>query len=330
MKNNIYTLDEWFEKWLDIYKKDITGTTRDSYETVYKNISCELGDMILSELKPISFLEVFNDMEEIGYAQSTIKVTRILLNQIMEKAVENELVFKNPVPNIKLNSDNKKKKGLTREEQRKLLNYIIASNHKQKVLIIVLLSTGLRSGEIRALTWQDIDFEKNRIYITKSLREYHIKGKRIVEKAKPKTQKSIRVIPINKELKTCLLEYKENYPKVDTKTYEIFGDLLFSKGGEYIKQDTLTYIFRCISREMEEEGCDIGEIRPHMLRHAFASRCLEAGMSPKFIANILGHESIKTTLDIYTHVNEEYLNEEIQKLEGKELYIEKNEVNDSQ
>lgn len=321
------TLDDWYGEWKRIYKNGISKKTINGYDVCYRNISNELGGMKLSDLTPLHFMDVFNDLEEYGFSKFTIRQIKMVIKNALKAAVENNLIPNNPVPEIyKMEDQPSEKRALTIGEQKLLLSYIQNTDYEYSEMIIILLLTGMRSGELRALTWSDVNFKDNVIYVNKSIREHYIDGKGYIESNNPKTKRSVRQIPMSVESKHFFKKLKQKNRVVDLKTHKKFGNLVFCKEGSVITQNDMRYIFSCLIRDMNATGHEIKEIRPHMLRHTFATRCFESGLSIKSVSEMLGHVSIRTTLNIYTHPNQESLAKEMAKLNQENIRLVDKEV----
>lgn len=142
-------------------------------------------------------------------AHNTIQGIIQVLKQGFKFACELELITKNPTLKIKLPSSTEKEvQALSREEQKIIENYCFKSHKANYIGIIISLYTGIRLGELLALTWQNIDFDKKLMFIKKTAYSAKVEGKNIIVIDKPKTKKANRVIPIPDKLLSILLEYK--------------------------------------------------------------------------------------------------------------------------
>ena len=179
-------------------------------------------------------------------------------------------------------------------------------------LFVVAINTGLRPGELFALTEDDIDFEKNEIKVNKTLlyqkldgdtqKEFHIDP--------PKTKSSYRTVPINSFCKEALQEQIILHKIIcDNSPYKgklDFPDLLFTTkfGTPLNSQLYLQAIGRIVDEiNLTKDPLDAMEkFSGHTFRHTFATRCFEAGIPPKTVQSYLGHASLQMTMDLYTSV----------------------------
>ena len=169
---------------------------------------------------------------------------------------------------------------------------------KYKVYFETLYYCGLRKGEANALSWKDIDFNKHTISINKSI-TLKIKGEEYVILS-PKTKNSIRVLPMSKvlenDLKLLYMEYIE---------YNNFSHQWFVFGGPYPLKDTTI----CNKKNINCKNANIKQIRIHDFRHSCASLLINNGASISLVAKYLGHSNITTTLNTYTHMFKNEMND---------------------
>ncbi len=304
------TVDAWYQYWIDNVKGDnIRFNTRRNYNDRYeRNIKPLIGNMPIKEVKPLHCQNVLNQMAD-SYANSVIEHSRLVMWMLFDSALENELIPKNPVTkSVKCTSGRKPKemRALTLEEQKLFLETVKGtSNYNQYALI---LQTGLRTGEMIGLRWSDVDFENRVIHIRRTMEYRHSVGEwRIGE---PKTKNSVRDVPLTQEAVEILKNQKEKLKLLKVRPIE-FSDMVFlcrdgtpTKNSAY---DTKLFYY-----------CDkvgIERFSMHVLRHTFATRCIEAGMKPKTLQMILGHSNIGITMNLYVHVTDEEKEKEVQSVE---------------
>lgn len=304
------TVDAWFKYWItEIKGKNVRPNTIRNYNERYnKNIKDHIGNLLLSEVKPLHCQGILNKMAD-TYRNSTIEQTRVALFTLFESAVENELIIKNPVTKgIKCISGkpSKEKRVLTLEEQRLFLEGAKAcSNYNQYAF---LLQTGLRTGEMVGLKWSDIDFDKKIMHIRRTMEYRHSVGEwRIGE---PKSKSGYRDVPLTQEAINILTNQKKKLTHMKVIPMEFSEFVFLSRKGEPTKNSTYdTKLFYYCDK------IGIKRFSMHTLRHTFATRCIEAGMQPKTLQIILGHSNIGITMNLYVHVTEEQKTKEIQDIE---------------
>lgn len=230
-----------------------------------------------------------------GLAVKTKRNIRNVLNGIMVLAVQENVIGFNPLTKIPVFRETKKenRRALTGEEVHQLLHALDAYYEKKKnyksvnmliyPYVYLAIYTGARRGELCALTWDDIDVEKCTVSINKSINEH-------LDIEVPKTTNAYRVNVIPKDVMAKLLPFK------DSKCNKVFHTCT----GEYIKPSNIARAFRNILK-----FGSLPHIRLHELRHTLATLALQAGVPITDISKQLGHASISTTLDFYSHASNE-------------------------
>lgn len=187
--------------------------------------------------------------------------------------------------------DKKEIKILNAEEILTLENYCSLYTEYKTIGIYFSLLTGMRLGEICALKWNDIDLKNGLVSVNKTLQRVYLeKGKTQIVIDKPKSECSIRKIPIPKKLLNIL---KNIY---HTKSFTGDEFILTGKVDKYVEPRTLERTFeKCL------KTCKIQHFKFHALRHTYATNCIRIGMDPKSLSILLGHANINITLEKYVH-----------------------------
>ena len=317
------TLNEWFDVYAKVYYvKKVKFTTYSSSIAAYNRYirnSC-LGQMPLKEIRNIHVQSYLN---ELMAANPNLKQGTILdyispLKAAFRQAIKCGYIHISPADNIVLPQQTSiKKEALTKEEQDLFLSY--AEKTVYFHLFRFLLLTGLRCGEALALTWNDIDMKNRLIKINKTVSVVTGKRKEICRNANikvgntmhtlttPKTNQSIRTIPISDSCYQVLSLLFESKNKET--------DLVFhTKNNNYVSIANVDISIKKICSHINKHSDRIKPFSAHTLRHTFATRCFENGLSAKTVQTLLGHSNIATTMNIYTHVTRNFAFDEINKV----------------
>lgn len=303
------TVDAWYEIWIDMKRRTVKQGTVFNYSFNYKkHIKPKIGEKEIRKVNPLICQKVLNDMSDSGMKNSTEHIVKAIMSNMFEYAVQNDVISKNPCKKAVKVSGKEQEERLPMNlvEQKKFINLITGG--KYEYIFRFVLQTGLRVGEALALRWSDIDYENNILTICRSLNEDKSKKEWIFEKTKSKAGE--RNVPLTKEARRILSLVKEQQKGYAVNI--VYGDLVFrNPDGKCIIRHRLSARLNYI--------CKLNGMRTismHILRHTFATRCIEAGMNPKALQSIMGHETISTTLDLYVKANDDYKIEEISKVEN--------------
>lgn len=306
-KQDNITVSGWFNIWMKEYKEPTVkagtvGVYRDNFRSY---IEKPLGKKKLKDIRPEHIQKIYNDLNKKGYSRNTIELVSVVLSGMYKQALKNKIVTENPVPLATLPRVKKHKEPrvMTVEEQRKFLEY--AKESYLNNLFILALTTGMRSGELRGLRWQDIDFKDKTLHINNTL--VYVNKDYLLDT--PKTPTSIREIPLIDSgiaaLKRQKVKQAENRMLLGDKWQNKKGleNLVFTTMTGYpINRDMLRQELNRVIEDIQKDHQDFKHITPHTFRHTFATRCIENGMSPQVLKTILGHSKLSMTMDLYSHV----------------------------
>ena len=316
-RKTMITLNEWFEEWFtEVKAHKVKETSISPMKNNFKRtFGFYIGSMKIKDIKPLDVQKALNTMEQDGMSNSAMREALGRLRECMEFAVGNQLITTNPCLIVEVPWTYKRAKeeiALTQEEQNMLLNEVEDSWYKEMFYFMCL--TGVRVGELGGLKWSDIDFSKKIIMIRRSLSCSYCNGKKKEILVSPKTVNSTRQIPFLGEMGEILKSQKEKQERLKQelgerwRSGEEFQDLVFTTG---MGSPCSRYIVNAVQEQREPKV--IRDFHPHTLRHTFATRCFENQMEPKVVQTLLGHSSISITLNIYTHVLDNKMDEEIKK-----------------
>lgn len=289
-------LDHWYETYCKPNARPATQRTYEGYIRLY--LHPRLGSIPLNKVTTSDIQQMCTWMMtearvdqkngEGGLSDSQVINCYSLCDRVLEKAVAEKLIVRNPAKGCKLppNRPNEMK-DLSREDMQKVL--IQAKEENYYELFLLEFSTGLRLGELMALQWDDVDLVTGELRINKQV---NLVGSKLVI-SEPKTKAAVRTLILPPSVRKVLAEYKTR----------VNSRWLFPSP----KKDDLPIIPSAVSRRLhtllEHAGCE--QVRFHDLRHTFATNALAHGMDIKTLSTILGHVSSATTLNTYSHVTDE-------------------------
>lgn len=303
--SSLYLHNIRFDDLLDNFMKRQRYRVKEStyahyYEMIETHIKPFFGKRAIEQLDN-SFIDQFVDEKlnhgrldgKGGLSTKTVKDLTVLLKHILSYAVEIKCfpegallvnIPKSEKPNIEI---------LTTVEQQKL--EVITKNAESNYLfgIYICLYTGLRIGEICALRWCDVNFEKNTLSVCRTIQRVKNTDKNAKSKTKilidrPKTDSSIRTIPLPAFIMCELSNHKEDNSSQ--------FDYVLTGNNKYIEPRNYYQRYKSVIKQ-----CGIADYTFHALRHTFATRAIECGFDVKSLSEILGHADVKITLERYVH-----------------------------
>lgn len=310
------TLENWMEDWMMQYKKPILKQS--TFENYRLNINVHVrgtavGKKVLNAVTTNDLQKFYNALlepknrDKKSLSVRTVKYIRTIVGSALEQAVKNGMIMKNPNDATVMPREHRKEiKPLAVGEVKQLLDTV--KGEPIFPLILLECTTGLRKGEILGLRWGDIDFVNKELTVNKSLSRVEKEDKADGVKTElilttPKTEKSIRTIPLPNNVIEALLIHKEKQEKNKEEYQEIWQelDMVFCRADGYY------YCPRQLLKDFHAalDKAGIRKCRFHDLRHTVASMLLNAGMDVKDIQELLGHSTITTTLDVYSHISKQ-------------------------
>ena len=287
----VKTLGEVARLWEDDKRHYVKYSTISAYRLILQiHILPAFGNM--SDISEKDIRQFTLDKLDSGLSRKSVTDILVVLKMIMRFGKKTG-IWKYREWDIRLPAAGERHKidVLDTADYLRILDYLRSDISRANIGIYICLTTGIRIGEVCALKWSDIDLKGGVIRIRQTIERIYILdngiGRTELVIGPPKTQNSIRDIPIVSELKTLL----EGCPKPnDTDSYILTGSLRPTEPRTYRNY---------YSRMLERLG--IPHIKFHSLRHSFATMCIKSGCDYKAVSSILGHSDIRTTLNLYVH-----------------------------
>lgn len=305
-------LNDWYKVWLEEYKKNqVKIGTYNNYKKYYESIvRNRLGSKYITEIRGEHIQKLYNELVDEEYALASIKIVSCVLNGCFQQALRNGLIERNPVKLAELPRQKEKKtrQALTKEQQAIFMEY--AKDSYLYNFFAVMLRTGLRNGEMRGIKYTDIDKKSKVLHVQRTLK--YIEGIGYLEDT-PKTRTSNRDIPLTAATLQLLEEQRRYW---GFKVERIDRYLFCNEHGEPLSRERVQAELTRIIKRIVAAGNDFERITPHVFRHTFATRAIEAGMQPQVLKTILGHSSLAMTMDLYSHVLPDTRAEEMEKIAG--------------
>jgi integrase len=305
---NRMTVLEWLTVWLGAIREEVSPKTHERNGEIVDNFLVpELGALPVTKVSPVHISTAYTrwategrrDGKPGGLSPQSRRHIHRILNAALGRAVEHQLIARNPadvlarhLPKV----ERKEMTTLTAEQAARLLEAIKRNRVYWPVLIA--LSTGMRRGEILALRWKNIDLDRGVARVVESLEQ----TKAALRFKAPKTEKARAIILpsfVVEELRRLKLQQAEELLALGVRQS---GETLACArpDSEPMPPRSLTHEFAKVAGRVK----DIPRVRFHDLRHSHATQLLSAGVHPKVAQERLGHSTITTTLDLYSHVTE--------------------------
>lgn len=303
-----------YEEWLPSYKNRVQETTCQRTKDLFRlHILPKFGDKSISKITPVHCQNAINEW---AVKYTNIKQLKSYSSQIFEYAIFAELLQRNPMTNTKLPHREKKESEnyFSLEELKKFLEILNKEESLKHILIFqLLITTGVRKGELSALRWADINFEEQLLHIGKSYATIRTEDPNATRKTiriqkNTKNVSSERILPIDFQTIELLKLWKKEQAEellqfgINTKTKK---QLIFTyvNADGAINQPLHADYSNNIMKRLEKKY-KLKHVTIHGLRHTHATLLLEGGASIKETQDRLGHKNAETTLNTYSHVTE--------------------------
>ena len=315
-----------FSQWADdLYRiKNASGVTQGQKQNYYHTIEWwkeQFAPYSISDVRADDIERALLWMQENGYAARTINFYRSVITQIMERAVGRAIQV-NPAKLVQLSGMGQpaeKRRALTEEEQQ----WIWDTPHRAQPAAIIMMLSGLRRGELSALTWADVDTVNQTITVNKTV-EYPPDGKAYIRNM-TKSAAGMRVVYIPRKL----ADYLDTLPRSNLLVYpSASGRMMTASAWKAVWQSYMAELNRKYGQRtpadlerMKKPGrhkldMTIPPITLHWLRHTFCTLMYFAGVDAVQACAQMGHADVTTTLKIYTHLDQQHKRRSMDKLDA--------------
>ena len=306
------TVDAWYKQWKATYKdpKGLTPKSLGMYDEKYNGyIKPAIGRMKLKDVKDIHLQRLLNG--QAGRSASHVKKIRMVLQEMFRRARQSRLIAYDPAELLELPTvTERRRRSITDKEREAIL--AVAETHRSGLWVLTMLYTGMRPGETAALTWADVDFERNEIHVhaAKESGSGKIKG--------PKTSAGVRDIPIHSALLPKLLAARgqPSAPVFPTGSGGRQNENSLRRLWTGFRRALDIYMGAETYRNQIIQSVVAEDLTPYCLRHTFCSDLQRAGVPINVAKELMGHSDIQMTANIYTHKDADTLHRGIALLDG--------------
>ena len=330
--------NEWFEKWFTTYrvpyiKETSVAPMKNRY---YRTFGQKLGRMSINSITNYDIQNAIAEMKKEGKVNSATKEAFARVRDCLESAKNNKMIDTNPCFDIIVPWERKKpnRRFLKVEEQNNFLETAKFDREFYYPMFMIMFQTGLRIGEVGGLKWSDVDFINKKIYVRRSLSCYYLNGVKTMKLSSTQTINSVREIPFLGNVEEMFNRQKAAQDKLranlgsryrseyDDMTNLVFTTSMGSPTTRYTAEKEINKVVKAYN-EMENFNAVkenrvpklMEHVHPHAIRRTFCTRCFESNMNPKVVQKLMGHATYSTTIDIYTDVMKDKMDEEVLKFD---------------
>ncbi|GAB6274765.1 MAG: tyrosine-type recombinase/integrase [Peptococcaceae bacterium] len=286
------TFGEYLDLWLETMKNKVVRTTWNEY--MYRIKRWKSTEAAAKPLQGVTVMDIELELQRFNLSPERTKDLYVTAKEALKKAVSAGILNKNPFDAVRPpRISQKEMKVWTVNEAAVFLES--AADNKHYAFFYLALKTGARLGELLALRWEDVDFERKIIQIKHSIA--NLSGKTVLQP--PKTRSAQRTIPVDEATVNVLKNHKKLNTENSLKSG--FGRVPWvfwsKKTGRPLYKSNMGRAFRTAIKK-----AGVTMIRFHDMRHTHATFLLEANVHPKIVSERLGHSSTQITLDRYSHI----------------------------
>lgn len=308
----------WAEYWLKMKKTQVGNSQYGHYVTYVNYLKDYIGDTPVKDIRLLHIQTIINDLYEKNpntgkpSSKKTLKEIRSTAKQIFEFAIDNKVLDYNPTDRVKIPKEaaEEEREAISEEQQK----WITEMSHEMQTAAMIMLYAGLRRGELLPLLWDDIDFKKKTITVNKAVDLSDDKA--VLKGTKTKAGNREVIMP------EILVEYLKKIKKKNSLVCPSKKDKMYTATqwrrawNSYLYDLDLKYgdnKDRKSKFDKRYKGISIDRITPHMLRHTYCTNLILSGVTPMTVQKQMGHANIQVTLEIYTHITQEFKENDMNK-----------------
>lgn len=330
ISNGITRSDIKLNNQIELYlstKPNMSKATISNYNYYYEHIIKDsfLGKMSIKDIKKIHILKFYKNCKDKDLSNSSIAILQKIIRPALQLAVDSDMIMKNPANSCLKDYPIKKevKYAMSYDEENEFLERFVMCEQAKfyKPLVCLILYTGMRISEALGLTWDDIDLQDKTININHQYINRNI-NRKLTEyiETNTKTSAGTRIIPLNDMAYQAILDQKKAWmscKKVPNYSLDGYSNFVFlsCNTGKIVRHAVVRRLFRKVVSEYNTtRSLELPPISPHILRHTYCTRLAEAGTDIKTMQYLMGHSDIKTTMEVYNHVNKNRVKNEVDKI----------------
>jgi integrase len=305
---NRMTVRVWLARWLETIRHELSPKTYERYSEIVNNFLVPaLGSLLLTKLGPSHIQEAYNswatagrrDGRPGGLSPLTRRYFHVVLRSALNRALEQQLIMRNPADVFRKRLPKVERKEmvtLNADQSQRFLDEL--KDHRVYWPVMIALSTGMRRGEILALRWKNVDLDRGIVRVVQSLEQTQA-GIRFKDTKSSRSRSIVVPAFAIKELRRLKRAQTEELLAIGTKQN---GETLVCCriDGQPLQPRSVTQQFTQLRKRID----GLPRVRFHDFRHSHATQLLADGVHPKVAQERLGHSTITTTMDLYSHVTD--------------------------
>lgn len=301
------------ENWINFFKPLISEKMRLRYKGIIGGHLKPLEEMKVKDLRPMHLQRIINDMAKAGYAQKSMQMVKLTASQVLDHAMQNDLVYRNVFEKLKVPHVESVPREPITEKQRDLI-LRTWKGHRMGVPALIMLYCRLRRGELLALLWSDVDLKQQTLSITKAADM----PTNATSVKKPKTRAGIRTVPIPNAILPALKWARSESKSVYVCPSMTTGSIMSAQAYSQAWRSYMHYLnIEAGGKDRSRSNPKVVAMEPftaHQLRHSYATMLYDADVDVKTAQKLLGHADFGVTMKIYTHLSTEKETTGIEKL----------------